>query len=124
MHLVSLAPPNRLSSFVVPFVILISQNILIWNMHGLNMRACRVVIHEFLIQERVFALCLVETKLDVLSPSMATDLMGARFDYVCLPFMGASGGIVVAWSHDEWTVTTRTCRSFLSPLASPLTLHP
>lgn len=59
------------------------------------------------------ALCLVETKVDVLSPSMANDVMGMGFDYVCLPSVGASGGIVVAWRRDDWVVTTQTCRSFM-----------
>jgi hypothetical protein len=93
-------------------------------MHGLNMRAHRAVICEFLLQERIFTLYLVETNIDVLSPSLATDLMGAGFDYVCLPSMGASGRIMVAWSCDVWVVTDRTCRSFsvmvsIAPTSSP-----
>jgi hypothetical protein len=42
-----------------------------------------VAIGEFLIKERISALCLVETKVDVLSHSMVNDLMGTGFDYVC-----------------------------------------
>jgi exonuclease III len=103
---------------------MLGHNLFIWNVRGLNMRARRAVIHEFLLQERVSALCLVETKLDVLSTSLATDLMGAGFDYMCLPSMGASGGIVVAWSCDAWEVTTRTYHSHsitihIAPTSSP-----
>lgn len=43
--------------------------------------------------------------------SMAFDLMGTSFDYVCLSSVGASGGIVVAWRHDVWLVSSQTCRS-------------
>jgi hypothetical protein len=39
--------------------------------------------------------------------------MGMGFDYVCLPSVGASGGIIVAWSQDEWVVTHQACRANL-----------
>ena len=70
---------------------MLGPNIFIWNVCGLNMRARRAVVREFLLQERVSVLCLVETKIDVLSSAMANELMGMSFDYVCLPAMGASG---------------------------------
>lgn len=77
---------------------MLSRNIFIWNVRGLNMRAHRSIVHEFLSQERATALCLVETKVDVLSATLVSELMGADFDYVCLPSVGASGGVIVAWS--------------------------
>jgi hypothetical protein len=66
----------------------------------------------FLLQECASVACLVETKVDVLQINMVYDLMGTNFDYLCLPATGASGGIIVGWSRDEWTVSTQTCRSF------------
>jgi exonuclease III len=103
---------------------MIGLNVFIWNVRGLNMRARRSAVREFLNQERVAALCLVETKISVLSDTMAYELMGTGFDYVCLPSVGASGGIVVAWARSEWTVTARTCRTHsvtitVSSAASP-----
>jgi hypothetical protein len=62
------------------------------------MRAHRSVVREFLSQERATTLCLVETKVDVLSATLVSELMGADFDYMCLPSVGASGGVIVAWS--------------------------
>lgn len=77
------------------------------------MRAHREVVREFLSQERASVACLVETKLDVLSQAMANDLMGIMyFDYVLLPSVGASGGVVVAWRRDVWTATCRVPRQF------------
>jgi len=75
------------------------------------MRARRSVVREFLLQERVSLLCLVETKLNVLNNIMASELMGAAFDYVCLPSDGASGGIIVAWDRTDWVVTAHELRS-------------
>lgn len=60
------------------------------------MRARREVVCEFWSQERASVLCLVETKIDVMSLAMANELMGSSFDYVLLPSDGASGEIVVA----------------------------
>lgn len=91
---------------------MLGNNIFVWNVRSLNSRARRDVVREFVSQERASVVCLVETKLDVLSPTLATDLMGSAFDYVCLPSDGASGGIVVAWARDSWSVSTTTCRQF------------
>jgi exonuclease III len=88
------------------------------------MRARRSVVREFVRQERVTALCLVETKIDALSGPMATELLGAGFDYVSLPSVGASGGIVIAWCRDEWVATDPARRSHsvtvtIAPSSSP-----
>lgn len=101
------APVGRLLCFPM-----LGQNIFIWNARGLNMRARRAVVREFLLQKHVSVLCLVETKLDVLLPCMASDLMGTSFDYVCLPSVGASGGIVVAWHRDARSVSGQAVRVF------------
>jgi exonuclease III len=63
-------------------------------------------------QERASIACLVETKVDVMLPAMATDLMGSSFDYVCLPADGLSGGIMVAWCRDVWSVRRQVARRF------------
>lgn len=46
---------------------------------------------------------------------MASELMGMGFDYVCLPSVGALGGIVVAWNQADqadWAVSATNCRSY------------
>lgn len=67
----------------------------------LNSCARRDVVREFLAHERASIVCLVETKLHVLMPNLAIDIMGSDLDYVCLPSEGASGGIVVAWRRSS-----------------------
>ena len=71
------------------------------------MRAHRQVVREFVLQERVSVLCLVETKIDVLSSAMAADLMGTSFDYALLPSIGTSGGVLVAWCRDDWSCVSQ-----------------
>lgn len=75
---------------------MLGHNIFIWNVRGLNTRALRDVVQEFLLQERVTVACLVETKLDVLLSPLSNELMGTSFDYACLPSSGALGSIVLA----------------------------
>lgn len=38
--------------------------------------------------------------------------MGSSFDYVCLPTDGLSGGIMVAWCRDLWSVSRQVTRRF------------
>lgn len=85
---------------------------LVRNVRGLNMRARRSVVRELLLQERVGVLCLVETKIEDLSLAMANDLMGTSFDYVLLPSVGASGGIIVALHRDDWSSPHHATRQF------------
>jgi len=74
---------------------MLPQNILIWNVRGLNSRARRDVVREFVAQESATVACLVETKTAVMSAAMANDLMGMALDYVCLPAVGASGVLLL-----------------------------
>ena len=55
---------------------MLGHNISICTVRGLNSRARRDVVREFMSQEHVSVVCLVETKIDVLRPLMVSDLMG------------------------------------------------
>jgi hypothetical protein len=92
-----IAPVSRTVS------VMLGTNLLVWNVRGVNSRARRDVVREFMSQEHASIACLVETKVDVMPPAMATDLMGTSFDYACVPADGLSGGIMVAWCRDVWT---------------------
>jgi hypothetical protein len=72
---------------------------------GLNDRARRNVVKEFLPQERLTLVCIQETKLSSLCNALANEILGATFDYDFLPSIGAAGGILLAWSHDRWMVS-------------------
>jgi hypothetical protein len=76
------------------------------------MKARREVVREFLLQECVSIMSLVETKIDVISPAMANELMGASFDYVLLSSAGASGGIILGWDRNIWDGTHTVIRQF------------
>jgi hypothetical protein len=91
---------------------MIGHNLFVWNVRGLNSRARRDGVREFIAQERVSVVCLVETKLTALQPCMLSELMGVAFDYVCLPSEGAAGGIIVAWCRDAWLGSGQVCRRF------------
>jgi exonuclease III len=62
-----------------------SGNILIWNVRGLNSRACHDVDHELVTFEHPSIVCLQETKLDVISPYDLIQIVGSGFDYFYLP---------------------------------------
>lgn len=88
-----------------------SHNILVWNVRGLSRRARRSsVVREFVLQEHVCVLCLLETKLGVLSQAWATELMGSNFDYCVVSSEGASESIIVAWRPDRWTSSRSSSR--------------
>lgn len=91
-HQSPVAPRDLLPPVVSIGSTMLAKNVFIWNIRGLNMRARREIVREFWSQERASVLCLVETKLAVMSQAMAYDLMGPNFDYVLVPSDGASGG--------------------------------
>jgi exonuclease III len=75
---------------------------LFWNVRGLNSRASRVCVRDVVVLEAVSVVCLQETKVQLFSDVMISELLGADFDYLILPSVGASGGILVAWRKDVW----------------------
>lgn len=69
------------------------NNVFVWNARGLNDRARRNVVREFLIQERASMVCLQETKVADLNVTLMNEVAGADFDYCYLPAVGLSGGV-------------------------------
>lgn len=76
------------------------EQFLIWNAHGLNSRARRTAVRDVIALERVSVVCLQETKVAVFTAN--NELLGPDFRYSCLPSVGASGGVSVAWRTDRW----------------------
>lgn len=91
-----------------------NQNLLIWNARGINNHARRSVVRNLVAQaqERVSVLCLQETTVADVTVTMANDLTGPDFDYLCVPSDGASGGILVAWHREHWVATQSLARQF------------
>lgn len=92
---------------------MLGNNVFIRNVCDFNSWAHRDALREFLVQERASVVCLVETKIDVVQPCFISDLMGTTFDYVCLPSSGASGGILVAWCRDAWSILAKCAAASL-----------
>jgi exonuclease III len=82
-----------------------SGNILVWNMHELNVRACHNVVRELVASEHPSIVCLQETKLNVISPYDLIQIVGLRFDYFYLPAEETCGGILLAGCSSVWLVT-------------------
>jgi exonuclease III len=75
-----------------------ASNVLFWNVRGLNGLACQVVVRNLVCSSRSDIVCLQETKIEELSRIVVLQILGLQFsNYVCLPSVGASGGILVAW---------------------------
>ncbi|CAN6279296.1 unnamed protein product [Urochloa humidicola] len=62
-----------------------NENLVSWNMRGLNHRSRRSAINELVRSERVSLLYLQETKLDDVTKSLIIDMLGLDYDYFALP---------------------------------------
>lgn len=43
---------------------------------------------------------------------MINELMGTDFDYLCLPAVGASGGVLIGWRRNLWSGSLMCARRF------------
>jgi exonuclease III len=89
-----------------------SENILIWNVRGLNARLHRDAVRELVRAERPSIVCFQETKLGVIFDFDVIQIVGAGFDYCYLPAVGTHGGILVAWRSSVWSVSSSMCHTF------------
>jgi hypothetical protein len=60
------------------------ENILIWNVRGLNARSHRDALKELVVAEKPSLVCLEETKMHVISDFDVMQILDARFDYAYL----------------------------------------
>ncbi|RCV20326.1 hypothetical protein SETIT_4G047100v2 [Setaria italica] len=74
-----------------------NENLLIWNVRGLNSRTRRNVVRDLVTQEHVSLLTLQESKLDVCNDALVLNLLGSDFDFYALPATNTYGGIFLAW---------------------------
>ena len=87
------------------------ENLLVWNVRGLNCRARRNVVRNLAGEQRASLVSLQETKLDSCSDSIVRDMLGLDFDYFALPASHTCGGILLAWRTDVWSITNPLIRS-------------
>jgi hypothetical protein len=76
-------------------------SIFTWNVRGLNAPVRREAVRDMVQAVRPKLACLQETKLAVISPQIATEILGQRFDgFEYLPANGTRGGIILGWHSD------------------------
>jgi len=76
------------------------SRILIWNVRGLNSSSRQGSLRSLVDSSRSDIVCVQETKIADISRRIILSSLGADFsDYIVVPSVGASGGILIAWRH-------------------------
>ncbi|XP_077252632.1 uncharacterized protein LOC143892044 [Tasmannia lanceolata] len=79
------------------------MKIVSWNVNGLNQQDKRIQVKELVKKIKPDLICLQETKMESVNRG---DLRGlgvrAEWEFSCVGFNGASGGILVAWNENVW----------------------
>jgi exonuclease III len=70
---------------------MVADNMLVWNVHGLNSVVHRNAVQDLVAVERISLVCLQETKLYVVTDFDVIQIIGSGFDYVFLPAMQMRG---------------------------------
>jgi exonuclease III len=80
---------------------MISQNILVWNVRGLNSPARRAVVKGVVYLYRPAIVCFQESKLAAVDLAIINDCCGPTLsEFLFSPAMGTRGGIILAWNPD------------------------
>jgi exonuclease III len=89
------------------------SHILIWNVRGLNSLARKDAVRVAVQSTKIDIVCLQETKMADVSREVILSMLGSDFDnnYIFLPAVGASGGILVAWRSSLGAVGASRCDS-------------
>lgn len=74
-------------------------HILFWNVRGLIYVARRDAVRALVDASKIDIICLQETKMVAISRQLILYTLGSDIgnNYICLPSVGASGGILIAW---------------------------
>ena len=64
---------------------MLTDNVLVWNVRGLNSRARWMVVKELVAQERFTLVALQETKLENCDHSLVLEMLGTGFDFLHVP---------------------------------------
>jgi exonuclease III len=80
--------------------------IISWNVCGLNVADCCLAVHESLAATPCQIVCLQETKLHTVDPSLAAFLGAYKLDkFAYKPAAGTRGGILFLWKDTEVDMT-------------------
>lgn len=74
-------------------------HILVWSVRGLNSTARQDAVRVLVNSAQADVVCLQETKMESIDRHLILSMLGLDFDnnFICLPSVGASGGILIAW---------------------------
>jgi hypothetical protein len=76
--------------------------ILIWNVHGLNSTTRQDAVRSLVVSTKADIVCIQETKMENISRRVVFSALGSNLNqYVFVPSVGASGGILVVWKHNR-----------------------
>jgi len=78
---------------------LMKPKILMWNIRGLNAIEKRLEIRGLLKEWKADIVCLVETKMSVISREVVRSLWGCHVDWCYMGANGASGGVLLMWDR-------------------------
>jgi endonuclease/exonuclease/phosphatase family metal-dependent hydrolase len=92
-----------------------------WNVRGLNAPACREAVRSMIQSVNQKLVCLQETKLSHISPQLATETLGSRFnEFRFQPANGTRGGIMLEWNSEYIQATDLRIERFtLSMIIRP-----
>ena len=73
-----------------------------WNIRGGNSPVKRQALNLFFQSLSCNVVCLQETKIEVMTSSLVTEMLGPKFgrNFISLPAIGSRGGILVACTDD------------------------
>ncbi|KAK9938261.1 hypothetical protein M0R45_015011 [Rubus argutus] len=75
------------------------MRIVTWNVRGLGSRRKRSMVKSLLVGCGADIIILQETKKPEIDARLVSSIWGARFkDWVSIPAVGSSGGIVIIWN--------------------------
>jgi hypothetical protein len=103
---------TKIRSVVAAVFLMGSENVLVWNVQGLNAKLHKDALCSLVDTERTSIVCTQETKLHVIDDFLVMQLLGSGFDYACLPADGTREGILVAWRASIWSVTAMSVHRF------------
>ncbi|KAM3020904.1 hypothetical protein ACUV84_040901 [Puccinellia chinampoensis] len=84
----------------------INYNIVVWNVRGLNSPNRWTAVRVLIEDANAAVVCLVETKLENVTPFSLNQILGSRYDgFTFLPASGTAGGIIVAWQSNLVTIS-------------------
>jgi exonuclease III len=103
------------------------SHILFWNVRGLNSSARQKSLRNLVSSMNIDVVCIQESKMSVCSRRVILSMLGIDFDnnFICLPAVGASGGIVLAWRSRIGAILASRIDSFSASVqfSSPSGVH-